>query len=223
VPTTTLANNNNGSGSGGDGSTTTIDSVLDSDEEDTTRIDVTSSGSHSVESVESPELSSDEQQEQVSAEEEVVTTMTSSTSTFVANYSSCQGPSALSVTAARVNSSRLAAIKPPSGVNTCWMAALVRRSGAVVSGMGGGIYSDPGAFLCTGALVHSNYVVTTATCVSRLFGQDFKLFRVAVGSRHLLHPGVGQSPDAVYRDVESLIIHEEFNHGPRARVNDIGK
>jgi secreted trypsin-like serine protease len=111
------------------------------------------------------------------------------------------------------------------------MAALTRKAGIAS-------YSDPGAFLCAGALIHANYILTTATCVSRLFGQDLSLFRVAVGARRLEHPAVSadqrRSDDehTQFRDIQSLIIHEEFQqenfgnsrpHHSRARVNDIGE
>ncbi|OXA56496.1 transmembrane protease serine 11B-like protein [Folsomia candida] len=82
-------------------------------------------------------------------------------------------------------------------------------------------YSDPGTFLCSGALISSTILVTTATCVSRLFGQDLKQFKVVLGSRRLIHPMNGWS-QGWYRDVEELVIHEEYGvYGGVVRVNDV--
>lgn len=83
---------------------------------------------------------------------------------------------------------------------------------------------DPGSFICTGALISEDFLLTTATCVSRLFAQDLSLFKVALGSRHLVHPMNGPTPDAVYRDIVQLIVHEDYNiQGLFKRVNDIGE
>jgi len=70
--------------------------------------------------------------------------------------------------------------------------------------------SDPGSFVCAGALIHPSVLLTTATCVSRLFAQDLSLFKVALGSNHLLHPVNGPTPDADYRDIKELVIHEDY-------------
>lgn len=47
---------------------------------------------------------------------------------------------------------------------------------------------------------------------------------MALGSRHLVHPMNGPTPDAVYRDIVQLIVHEDYNiQGLFKRVNDIGE
>jgi len=67
-------------------------------------------------------------------------------------------------------------------------------------------------------------LLTTGTCVSRLFGQDLSQFKVALGSKHLLHPMNGPTPDAIYRNIKELIIHENYNYiHSHIRVNDIGE
>ena len=83
--------------------------------------------------------------------------------------------------------------------------------------------ADLGSFLCAGALIHPSVFLTTATCVSRMFSQDLSLFKIALGSGHLVHPANGPTADADYRDIRELVIHEDYVVDGHLRINDIGK
>ncbi|CAG7819684.1 unnamed protein product [Allacma fusca] len=115
----------------------------------------------------------------------------------------------------RLDSPRLATQGSSGPSASCWTGAIV-RSPTTLS-----MQADPGSFICAGALIHPSVLLTTATCVSRLFAQDLSLFKVALGSNRLLHPANGLTPDADYRDIRELVIHEDYVVDGHMRINDI--
>jgi hypothetical protein len=159
-----------------------------------------------IESVE--EEISPESIESIETEE---TTATSTSTTFpTEETTTTSSPTEESTCSDRTN--RLAA--DPSSSNPCWTAAITRSHGYT---------PDSGSFLCTGALITPTALLTTATCVSRLFGQDLGGFKVVLGSGRIIHPNNGVTKDGVSRDVTGLVIHEEYGVvGGMVRGYDVG-
>jgi hypothetical protein len=110
--------------------------------------------------------------------------------------------------------------------STCHTGALVRSPSSTYS------LSDPGSFLCTGSMISRDYMLTSATCVSRILNQDLNLFRVVLGSEHLVHPSHGTGAGD-YRNIEEIRVHQNYTSAEmssstttggnymRVKINDI--
>lgn len=70
-------------------------------------------------------------------------------------------------------------------------------------------------------MITKDYLLTSATCVSRLFQQDLNLFKVIPGAKHIVHPSHGLSA-AEYRDILEIHVHKDYTVNGHLRYNDIG-
>ncbi|XP_032913427.2 acrosin-like [Catharus ustulatus] len=67
--------------------------------------------------------------------------------------------------------------------------------------------------MCSGALIHNQWVVTVASCFTR--AGDISRWEVVIGASDLSQPG----PEAEVRHIQTLVVHEQFD--PATTTNNI--
>ncbi|XP_042869820.1 transmembrane protease serine 9-like isoform X2 [Penaeus japonicus] len=94
-----------------------------------------------------------------------------------------------------------------STVEWCWVVAIMeRRSGRL-------------EYLCSGALVESDIVLTTASCLKRLNTRDLYRYIVVLGDSNLRE----DLPYGVqFHSVSEVVIHPDFSTSGNVHANDLG-
>ncbi|XP_071547784.1 uncharacterized protein [Panulirus ornatus] len=104
-------------------------------------------------------------------------------------------------------SSRILGGVVASTVEWCWVAAIMERR------QGGDKY------LCTGALVESDLVLTTASCLKRLESRDLSRYIVVLGDSNLReHLPYGIQ----FHSLAEVVTHPDYFTSGGAHANDIG-
>ncbi|KAK7075791.1 hypothetical protein SK128_026414, partial [Halocaridina rubra] len=105
------------------------------------------------------------------------------------------------------SSSRILGGVVASTVEWCWVAAIMERR------QGGDKY------VCTGSLVESNLVLTTATCLKRLESRDLSNYIVVLGDSNLRE----DLPYGIqFHAVMEIVLHPNYFTSGGAHANDIG-
>lgn len=105
------------------------------------------------------------------------------------------------------SSSRIIGGVAASTVEWCWTAAIMQR------GQGGD------RFVCSGALVESDLVLTTAACLKRLRSREISQYIVVLGDSNLRE----DLPYGIqFHSIEEVVIHPDYFTSGGAHANDIG-
>ncbi|CAL4062060.1 unnamed protein product, partial [Meganyctiphanes norvegica] len=92
-------------------------------------------------------------------------------------------------------------------VEWCWVAAIMEKR------------SSGDKYVCTGAIVESNLIITTGTCLRRLSSQNIGSYRVVLGDSNLLED---QPYGVQFHDIEEIVRHPDYFTSGGAHANDIG-
>ncbi|XP_047477086.1 transmembrane protease serine 9-like [Penaeus chinensis] len=94
-----------------------------------------------------------------------------------------------------------------STVEWCWMAAIMERRGGALQ------------YLCSGALVEADLVLTTASCLKRLNARELHRYIVVLGDSNLRE----DLPYGVqFHAISEVVIHPDYSTFDNVHPNDIG-
>ncbi|XP_063604565.1 prostasin-like [Penaeus indicus] len=94
-----------------------------------------------------------------------------------------------------------------STVEWCWMAAIMERRGGALQ------------YLCSGALVEADLVLTTAFCLKRLNTRELHRYIVVLGDSNLRE----DLPYGVqFHALSEVVIHPDYSTFDNVHTNDIG-